>query len=99
VATRLVKDNGLELSVDEAKLEIDKIKQAFVVYADPLTILNEWEKLVVAHDCKGKTSHDARIVAAMNLHDVTQILTFNIRDFTRFGSIKVLDPQQIAAVP
>ena len=91
VATRRVADNGLGLSAAEAKAELDRLKNAFVLFPDSPLLLGEWEKLVVAHDCKGKVAHDARIVAAMNLLGIKQLLTFNVKDFVRFTSITVLD--------
>src|SRR3954466_8833876 len=36
----------------------------FCLHLDPPSLLDEWERLIVAYDCKGKVAHDARIVAA-----------------------------------
>ena len=91
VATRRVEDNGLGLSVAETKAELDKLKDAFALFLDSPLLLDEWEKLVVAHDCKGKGAHDARIVAAMNIHGTKQLLTFNAKDFVRYAGVTVLD--------
>src|SRR5437016_3750567 len=91
VATRSIAENGLGLVVADAKAEIDRIRAAFPLNPDSPVLLDEWERLVVAHDCKGKSAHDARIVAAMKLHAVTQLLTFNTKDFTRYTDIAVLD--------
>jgi len=44
---------------------------------------------------KGKTAHDARLVAAMVWHDLTHLLKFNAADFVRFPGIEVFTPQQI----
>ena len=52
----------------------------------------EWERLVTAHRVSGKNTHDARLVAAMMVHGVSSILTFNVQDFTRYAGIVVLDP-------
>src|SRR5438067_12170775 len=67
VATRPVANQGLGLTVTEAKAEFDQIKKAFMLNVDPPLLLDEWERLVIAHDCKGKVAHDTRIVASMNL--------------------------------
>jgi predicted nucleic acid-binding protein len=45
----------------------------------------------------GKNAHDARIVAAMVVHGLTHLLSFNLADFTRFPGIAVLDPTVVAA--
>ncbi len=52
--------------------------------------------MVVKHSVQGAKVHDTRLVAAMNVHGVARILTFNGNDFTRFG-IDILDPSVIAA--
>lgn len=39
--------------------------------------------------------HDTRIVAAMNVHKVFKLLTFNLDDFKRFSGITVVDPVSI----
>jgi predicted nucleic acid-binding protein len=97
VATRPVVSMGLGLTVAEAKAELDKIKKAFLLNLDPPSLLDEWERLFIAHECKGKVAHDTRIVAAMNLHGATALLTFNGADFARYPHIGVLDPEAVVA--
>ena len=97
VATRPIDQNGLGLSIDEASHELNELKRAFVLFPDTGDILGEWERLVVLHQCKGKQAHDARIVAAMNVHGVKELLTFNLQDFARYTDITVLDPAAVAA--
>jgi predicted nucleic acid-binding protein len=41
---------------------------------------------------RGKNAHDARLVAAMLVHGLTHVLTFNGKDFARFGEIAVIPP-------
>ena len=48
------------------------------------------------HAVSGKNVHDARMVAAMVVHGVESILTFNTQDFLRYGEIRVLDAMAIA---
>ena len=43
-------------------------------------------------EVQGVKVHDARIVAAMNVHGITRIVTFNADDFRRYDSIKVTLP-------
>ena len=40
----------------------------------------------------GKSAHDARLVAAMEPHGLTHLLTFNLADFRRYSNIQLLDP-------
>jgi hypothetical protein len=46
-------------------------------------------------DILGKNAHDARLVAAMLVHGIPQILTFNNQHFQRFPGIVVLSPQDV----
>jgi predicted nucleic acid-binding protein len=95
VATRPAESNGLGLEVDEAAVELDKLKTIFELLPDTSAIYPEWESLVRAHQVKGKEAHDARIAAAMLAHDVTHILTFNGGDFKRFAGVKTVDPADV----
>jgi predicted nucleic acid-binding protein len=91
VATRPVAENGLGLSIEETKAEVDKLKIAFLLLLDTPALLGEWERLVVDYACRGKSAHDARIIAAMNIRGVTHLLTFNSKDFSRYTKLTVLD--------
>ena len=99
VATRPLGENGLALTVPEAIAELDRLKRTFVLNPDSPAILPEWEKLIAGFDCKGKAAHDARIVAAMNLHRVKDLLTFNVKDFVRYGDLNVIDPIAASVPP
>jgi len=94
VATRPQADNGLGLSVDQALREIGRLRRLFVLLPE-LPLQSEWEKLVVQYQVTGKNSHDARLVAAMRVHQVNQILTFNGDDFARYADLTVLDPSLV----
>jgi predicted nucleic acid-binding protein len=62
---------------------------------DSDAVYAEWRRLVAAHGVCGKTTHDARLVAAMVVHGVKHILTFNVDDFARYTSIDVLHPARL----
>ena len=49
----------------------------------------------LAYRVAGKNTHDARLVAAMVVHGVSSILTFNIQDFTRYAEITIFDPRTL----
>jgi predicted nucleic acid-binding protein len=93
VCTRPAGENGLGFTSMQAQAEQAKASMLFKLLPDNPSILPEWQRLVVQHDVKGRNAHDARLVAAMNVHGVSQILTFNGADFTRYPGIAVLDPQ------
>jgi predicted nucleic acid-binding protein len=90
VATRPIVANGLGFSTEQAAAEIDALKRLFILTPE-LPLQDAWERLVVDHAVSGKNAHDARIVAAMLVHGVESILTFNAQDCLRYGEIRVLD--------
>jgi predicted nucleic acid-binding protein len=49
---------------------------------------------VVGHNVLGVKVHDTRLVAAMKVHGVGKILTFNIRDFARFD-VEAVHPSSV----
>ena len=95
VATRPLANDGLGWSVDRAEQELASLKNLFVLMSDSDAIFPEWERLVVVHRVIGKQAHDARPVAAMLVHEVTHLLTFNTDDFKRYNEITVVNPQTI----
>jgi predicted nucleic acid-binding protein len=95
VATRLIANNGLGLTIAQATQELTKLKDLFVILPDTAGILPEWEQLVVEHQVLGKQVYDARLVAARSVHNLTHLLTFNTDDFKRFTTITAVNPQSI----
>jgi predicted nucleic acid-binding protein len=96
-ATRPVDVNGLGLDVPVVERSIQKALIDYRLLRDERGIFGQWQTLVVANDVKGKAAHDARLVAAMQRHGLTNLLTFNKPDFTRFASIHVFTPADILA--
>ncbi|MBL9171767.1 MAG: type II toxin-antitoxin system VapC family toxin [Verrucomicrobiales bacterium] len=98
VATRPRANNGLGLAPSEASVEIQKILSTFQFFPETPTIFDEWMKLVTAYAVSGKDTHDARILAAMKVHGIERILTFDEADFARYkGAITVLTPTSVVA--
>ena len=97
VATRPSQNNGLGMTTANTNLAISKWTTAFRLLLDERGIFSNWRDLVVDNDVKGKTAHDARLVAAMLRHGVTNLLSFNKPDFTRFTAIRVFTPAEALA--
>jgi predicted nucleic acid-binding protein len=95
VATRPTSSNGLALSLTETAAHIKLFQQTFTLLPDTADIFPEWQRLVELHAVSGRQVHDARLVAAMKVHNVTHLLTFNTDDFKRFSEITVVNPQNI----
>jgi predicted nucleic acid-binding protein len=92
VATRPVPQNGLGMTPSEARAEVQAIRQLFRLLRDERAIYAIWEDLVATIGVQGKQAHDARLVAAMQRHSITHILTFNASDFVRYPLISILTP-------
>jgi predicted nucleic acid-binding protein len=96
VATRPVAQNGLGLSTTEAAAELMRLKSMFPLLPDTPVIHPVWESLVIQYRVSGKPAHDARLVAAMQVHGLTTILTFDRTGFSRYAGIEVLHPADAA---
>jgi predicted nucleic acid-binding protein len=94
VCTRPLKMNGLGNGIPATDRLASRIESFFTIVPDSIETFRRWRELVVAHEVKGAKVHDARLVAAMMVHRINAILTFNPSDFVRFSEIKVLDPAQ-----
>jgi predicted nucleic acid-binding protein len=77
VATRPLSDNGLGMAPEAATNELGVLKLLFFLLPEPASIFEEWERIVTTYRVSGKSTHDARLVAAMKLNDIRTILTFN----------------------
>ena len=97
VATRPVAQNGLDMTPDAAAAELARLKSMFALLPETPAIYPVWESLVTQHHVKGKSVHDARLVAAMQVHGLTSILTFDKAGFSRYPGIEVVHPADVAA--
>ena len=95
VATRPIDKNGFGWTTAQTDAEVARLETLLTVLPDNQAIYSEWRRLVVAHSVLGKQVHDARIVAAMNAHKITRLLTFNTADFKRFSNIVLVNPTTI----
>jgi predicted nucleic acid-binding protein len=86
----------LGLDVSKATMELTRAKKMFTFFPDTVSIYPVWETLVTQYAVHGKNTHDARLVAAMLVHGITHLLTFNTGDFTRYTGVTVLDPAIVA---
>jgi predicted nucleic acid-binding protein len=90
--TRPANRNGYGQSVQEANRCALAIESRLKLLPDTVAIHHEWRRLIVEFRVCGAQVHDARLVAAMTVHGVKRILTFNTRDFARFTNIEAIHP-------
>jgi len=94
VATRPINQNGFGWTPDRAAAWIHVCQRTYHFLPEDPKVFDEWMSLVSRHDTKGKPAHDARLAACMNVNGIGKILTFNARDFARYG-ITVVDPRNL----
>jgi len=97
VATRPTEGNGLGFGTDRARTEVGKLLVRFPLLRDNPRVFRCWRALVGDFGIKGKRTHDARLAAVMEVHGVSNLLTFNGADFSSFPNVIVLDPSAVAA--
>ncbi|SRR5271157_1993704 len=84
---------GYGLSVEETDRRVRVLERLFSVLSEPLGAYALWRMLVVANAVQGVQVHDARVVALMATHGISQILTLNSPDFSRYHAfVTPLDP-------
>jgi predicted nucleic acid-binding protein len=94
VFTRPVERNGLGRTPTEAEIEVNRLKRLFPLLLDTPAVYQHWENLASAYQIVGINVHDARLVAAMLVHGLTHILTFNTDDFRRYTEILAVNPSE-----
>jgi predicted nucleic acid-binding protein len=83
------------MSPARAAAEIGALRRFFRLLPATPDVLEAWQDIVVRLGISGKQTHDAHLVAAMEVNSVTHILTFNAVDFRRFPGITVLEPTHV----
>ncbi len=95
VATRPIANNGLGMNPVDAIKDLDEFLGLYRLLRDERLTFESWVELIGKYSVRGKTAHDARLVASMLRHRVTDLLTFNVADFRRYAAdIRVHAPRE-----
>jgi predicted nucleic acid-binding protein len=95
VCTRPADRNGFGFSISEADDRANLIEAKLNFVSDSEATHREWRRIVVAQRVSGVQVHDARLVAAMHVHRIRNLLTLNVEDFRRYADIVVVSPQDL----
>ena len=87
--------NGYGLSPEEADRRAKLFEAQLRLLPDSSAVHEEWRGLLVTHAVSGVRVHDARLVVSMRVHGVKRILTFNEKDFARYGDIEAIHPRRV----
>jgi predicted nucleic acid-binding protein len=88
---------GLGVSIAETDHRLRLLERIVSILPDSPAVYAIWRNLVVSLGVVGVQVHDTRLVALMQTHAVTHILTLNGADFARFRGITALDPQMLVS--
>jgi predicted nucleic acid-binding protein len=95
VATRPKSANGFDWTAKQTDEEIDRLLSLFLFLEDSPAVFTHWRGLVSQYGVSGKQVHDARLVAVMLAHGISQLVTFNTSDFVRYANLTVIEPDSI----
>jgi predicted nucleic acid-binding protein len=95
VATRPRDANGLGLSPADTLANVLDFRKSMPCLPEPANVIDRWQRLVSEHEIKGRKAHDARIAAFMLEQGLSNILTFNKSDFTRFPQVHAISPSEV----
>ena len=98
LATRPTDANGLGMTAPQARLEARKIQAIFPLLPEVPAIFPLGRNLVDTYSVVGRQVYDARIVAVMQAHGVTHLLTMNPTHFRRFAGITIVEPKDVPGV-
>jgi predicted nucleic acid-binding protein len=95
VCTRPKSANGLGMTIPESDHWAKVVERIFRLAPDRPEVHEEWRRMVVVHRVSGVQVHDARIVAAMRVNGITDLLTLNVADFRRYPGITAIHPRDV----
>jgi predicted nucleic acid-binding protein len=93
--TRPQDRNGFGLTISEAERQVAAVESGMTFLPDSEAVYKQWRRMVVQHGVIGAQVHDARLAAAMYVHGVAHILTFNVADFNRYARLTAVHPGDI----
>lgn len=95
LATRPLAGNGFGWAPATARSEARRIEAVFPMLQETSAIYPLWSSLMDAHPVAGRQAYDARLVAVMQVHGLSHILTFNGSHFRRYPGVTAVDPQTL----
>ena len=95
VSTRPPERNGLGITLQLTNRYITEAESLFELLPEPPAIYREWRRLVVENSVAGLQVFDTRLVAAMTLYGITNVLTLNVKHFKRYGGITPIHPDDV----
>lgn len=96
VATRPASARGgFGLTPDETHKRVQTIEKLGSVLPFTPRCYAIWRIILISHQIIGLAAHDARLIATMQSHGISHLLTLNGRDFQRYSGITVCAPNDL----
>ena len=91
VCTRPAAANGLGLPPGEAVRNAEAMAERSTVLDENRNVAVRLLDIARTVACSGRQLHDANVVATMQEHGLTRLVTGNLRDFRRFRGLDLID--------
>jgi predicted nucleic acid-binding protein len=88
---------GYGMTTVAAAKRLNAFERYFTFLLDQPAQYSLWRQLVEAYRIVGHNVHDARLVAAMTAHGVSDLVTYDVQDFKRYTGITVVPPADVIA--
>jgi predicted nucleic acid-binding protein len=95
VTTRPRAVNGLGETPATAGKRLVVIERLMQIVTESEVSYVTWKRLVKDHAVVGVLVHDTRLVSVMAAEGISHLVTFNKRDFRRFGQITAITPGEL----
>lgn len=95
VSTRPRERNGFGLSSQETEVHVRAMERILTLLPDDEGVYQAWRQMLLLHDVRGVQVHDAHLAAALMVHEVSYLLTFNGADFKRYSGITPVHPEAV----
>ena len=90
-ATRTRAANGLGLPAGDVLAAIETYVRKFTFLPDTPDVYPHFIDLMRRYEVAGTNAYDGRLVAAMQTHGLTELMTFNARDFRRYDEVTLIE--------
>ena len=74
-------------SVDQVLTQVEALLPSLKILDEPIDVVNLLHELVRQYQIRGKSIHDANVVAVMLVHGIRRLATYNSTDFQRYEEI------------
>ncbi len=79
-------------SVGRTETEIKSLIRSFPIALESSEAITNWFELTVTHQVRGKRAHDIKLLGLMLATGISNLVTFNPKDFPDVDGITIINP-------